>query len=120
MKSGNTTEVQISTGKYILNEQVNLLKLLLKYRSADRWRAAARQTWPYVLFLLFYIQLQLVFLRTETKKNLKHLLCSNFKLKKELLLVSELCSFIRKTASIFLDTYSLGLFHILFQMHSFF
>ena len=45
------------------------------------------------------------------------------------MLVAELCSFIRKIASIFLDTYSLnigllpvlglGLFQILFQMHSF-
>ena len=73
--------------------------------------------------------MQLVFLRTETKKSLKRLLCSNFKSKKELLLVTELCSFIRKIASIFLDTYSLNvgllsvlglcLFQILFQMHSF-
>ena len=32
-------------------------------------------------------------------------LCSNFKSKKELLLVTEHCSNIRKTASIFLDTF---------------
>ena len=48
----------------------------------------------------------------------------------ELLLVTELCSFIQKITSIFSDTYSfnidllpvlgLGLFQILFQMHSFF
>ena len=48
----------------------------------------------------------------------------------ELLLVTELCSFIRKITSVFSDTYSfnidllpvlgLGLFQILFQMHSFF
>ena len=87
--------------------------------------------WPYaLLFLLFYIHVWLVFLRTETKKSLKRSLWSNFKSKKELLLVTELCSFIRKIASIFLDTYSLnigllpvlglGLFQILFQMHSFF
>ena len=48
----------------------------------------------------------------------------------ELLLVTELCSFIRKITSIFSDTYSfnidllpvlgLGLFQILFQMYSFF
>ena len=73
--------------------------------------------------------MQLVFLPTETKKSFKRLLCSNFKSKKELLLVTELCSFIQKIASIFLDTYSLNivllsvlglcLFQILFQMHSF-
>ena len=44
--------------------------------------------------------------------------------------VTELCSFIRKITSIFLDTYALnigvlpvfglGLFQILFQMHSYF
>ena len=66
--------------------------------------------WPCaLLFLLFYIHVYLVFfLRTETKKSLKRSLWSNFKSKKELLLVSELCSFIRKIASIFLDTYSLN------------
>ena len=73
--------------------------------------------------------MQLVFPPTETK-SLKRFLCSNFKSKKELLLVTEHCSFIRKIASIFLDTYflnrdllpvlGLGLFQILFQMHNFF
>ena len=91
---------------------------------------------PYVL----YPCVILVFLRTETKKCLKRLLCSNFKSQKELLLVTvtagnlpvvtELCSFIRIITSIFLDMYSLnigvlpvfglGLFQILFQMHSYF
>ena len=95
---------------------------------------------PYVLYS-FAI---LVFLRTETKKCLKRLLCSNFKSQKELLLVTvttgnlpvvtELCSFIRIITSIFLDMYSLNigvlpvfglglfqiLFQILFQMHSYF
>ena len=95
---------------------------------------------PYVLYS-FAI---LVFLRTETKKCLKRLLCSNFKSQKELLLVTvttgnlpvvtELCSFTRIITSIFLDTYSLNigvlpvfglglfqiLFQILFQMHSYF
>ena len=61
--------------------------------------------WSYVLFLLFCIHVQLVFPRTETKKSLKRFLCSNFKSKKELLLVTEHCSNIRKTASIFLDTF---------------
>ena len=61
--------------------------------------------WSYVLFLLFCIHVQLVFPRTETKKSLKRFLCSNFKSKKELLLVTEHCSNIRKIASIFLDTF---------------
>ena len=65
--------------------------------------------WPYVLFLLFCIHVQLVFPRTEIKKSLKRFLCLNFKSKKELLLVTEHCSNVRKIASIFLDTYSLNI-----------
>ena len=66
------------------------------------------------------------FLRTETKKSLKRSLWSNFNLnlKRSFCSFPELCSFIRKIASIFLDTYSLniGLLPVLgvglFQMHS--
>ena len=61
-----------------------------------------------VFVVLYSCVISFFFLRTETKKILKRSLWSNFKSKKELLLVSELCSFIRKIASIFLDSYSLN------------